>query len=140
MLFENLLTQRSPVFADVRTYWSPDAVKRVTGYTLQGQACGGFIHLINSGAAALDATGAQKDQDGRSVMKQWWNLTQEDISACLKATRWAPAALKFFRGGGFSSQFSTMAEMPVTMARLNIVDGVGPTLQIAEGHTVVLPP
>ncbi len=140
MLFENLLTQRSPVFADVRTYWSPDAVKRVTGYTLQGKACGGFIHLINSGAAALDATGAQKDQDGRSVMKQWWNLTQEDISACLKATRWAPAALKFFRGGGFSSQFSTIAEMPVTMARLNIVDGVGPTLQIAEGHTVVLPP
>ncbi len=140
MLFENLLTQRSAIFADVRTYWSPDAVKRVTGQIPQGEAAGGFIHLINSGAAALDATGAQKDEQGNGVMKPWWELTTTDISACLKATRWAPASLKSFRGGGFSSQFSTQAVMPVTMARLNIVDGVGPTLQIAEGSTVVLPP
>lgn len=140
MLFENLLTQRSAIFADVRTYWSPDAVKRVTGQIPPGEAAGGFIHLINSGAAALDATGAQKDEQGNGVMKPWWELTTTDISACLKATRWAPASLKSFRGGGFSSQFSTQAVMPVTMARLNIVDGVGPTLQIAEGSTVVLPP
>lgn len=99
MLFENLLTQRSAVFADVRTYWSPDAVKRVTGQMPSGEAAGGFIHLINSGAAALDATGAQRDEQGNGVMKPWWELTTADISAWLKATRWAPASLRSFRGG-----------------------------------------
>ncbi len=138
MLFAKLLTQRSAVFADVRTYWSPEAVKRVTGYTPAGKAAGGFIHLINSGAAALDGTGACKE-NGESVMKRWWDVTDGDIAAMLKATRWAPANRPYFRGGGFSSQFSTKGEMPVTMIRLNLIDKLGPVLQIAEGWTVDIP-
>lgn len=139
MLFENLLTGRASIFADVRTYWSPESVKRVTGYTPEGYAKDGFIHLINSGAAALDGTGASKDESLNAVMKEWWNMTDADIDACLQATTWSPANLGYMRGGGFSSTYSTRAEMPVTMARLNIVDGLGPILQIAEGYTVDLP-
>ncbi|MEG1509518.1 MAG: L-fucose isomerase [Clostridia bacterium] len=139
MLFANLLSNRASGFADVRTYWSPEAVKRVTGWQPAGKAQNGFIHLINSGAAALDATGLAVDKEGNHVMKKWFDMTQKDVSACLKATDWAPANLSYFRGGGFSSHFKTQAEMPITMVRLNLVDGLGPMLQIAEGYSVVLP-
>lgn len=138
MLFTKLLNQRASVFADVRTYWSPDSVKRVTGWTCEGKAKNGFMHLINSGAAALDGTGMSME-DGKPVMKQWWNMTDKDIDACMSVTNWAQADLQYFRGGGFSSQFETQTEMPVTMLRLNLVDGLGPVLQVAEGWTVVLP-
>ncbi len=139
MLLEHLLTGRPAVFADVRTYWSPDAVQRVTGWTPTGHAKNGFIHLINSGAAALDACGMERDETGTPVMKRWWEMQPEDVEACLKATDWCPADLGYFRGGGFSSHFKTAAEMPVTMARVNIVAGLGPVLQLAEGYTCVLP-
>lgn len=139
MLFGKLLTNTAIIFSDVRTYWSPDAVKRVTGYTLEGKAENGFIHLINSGATALDATGASKDENGNGVMKKWWDVTDEDINAMLAATDWCPGDKGYFRGGGYSSHLKTLAEMPVTMIRLNIADGVGPFLQIAEGYTVTLP-
>ena len=139
MLFGNMLTGRASVFADVRTYWSPEAVERVTGKKPEGRAKNGFIHLINSGAAAVDATGLAKNEKGENLMKQWWDVTDEDISAMLGATDWCPANLGYFRGGGFSSHFKTQAEMPVTMIRVNIVDGVGPVLQLAEGYTVTLP-
>ncbi len=139
MLLGKLVTGTASIFADVRTYWSPDAVKRVTGYTLQCKAAGGFIHLINSGAAALDATGAQRDENGNAVIKPWWNVNDKDIDAMLKAVDWCPADKGYFRGGGYSSHFKTLAEMPATMIRLNIIDGIGPVLQIAEGYTITLP-
>ena len=138
MLFLNLLTGRSPVFADVRTYWSPDAVKRVTGAALSGKASNGFMHLINSGAAALDGCGESR-QNGEPVIKKWWDMDEKDIDACLKATSWCPANNLYFRGGGFSSKFETAAEFPVTLARINIIGGLGPVLQIAEGYTLKLP-
>lgn len=134
MLFGHLLTNTASVFADVRTYWSPDAVERVTGEKLSGKASNGFIHLINSGAAALDATGCA---DGK--MKKWWEMTDKNIADCLSATDWCPANLGYFRGGGFSSHFKTQCEMPVTMMRVNLIDGIGPVLQFAEGYTVILP-
>ncbi len=139
MLFEKLLNQTASIFADVRTYWSPEAVKRVTGWTPEGKAAGGFIHLINSGAAALDGTAMAKNADGEAVMKPWWQMTDKDISECLKATDWCQANLGYFRGGGFSSHFKTEAEIPVTMLRMNMIDGLGPVLQIAEGYTVTVP-
>lgn len=139
MLFEKLLNQTASIFADVRTYWSPEAVKRVTGWTPEGKAAGGFIHLINSGAAALDGTAMAKNADGEAVMKPWWQMTDKDISECLKATDWCQANLGYFRGGGFSSHFKTEAEIPVTMMRMNMVDGLGPVIQIAEGYTVTVP-
>lgn len=141
MLFMKLLTNRAQIFADVRTYWSPEAVKRVTGYDVEGVAkeAGGFIHLINSGAACLDACGKAKDADGNAVMKQWWDVTEEDQKAILDATTWNAADNGYFRGGGFSSRFVTDEEMPATMIRLNLVRGLGPVLQIAEGWTVKLP-
>ncbi|MGI6403711.1 MAG: L-fucose isomerase [Oscillospiraceae bacterium] len=139
MLFAHLLTGKASLFADVRTYWSPEAVKRVTGWTPEGLAKNGFIHMINSGAACLDATGASKDAQGNGVMKNWWDMTEADIEACLKATDWCPADQGYFPGGGFSSHFKTLAEMPMTMIRLNLVKGIGATLQIAEGYTCVLP-
>lgn len=139
MLFTKLLNQTASVFADVRTYWSPEAVKRVTGWTPEGKAAGGFIHLINSGAAALDGTAMAKNANGEAVMKPWWQMTDKDISECLKATDWCQANLGYFRGGGFSSHFKTEAEMPVTMVRMNMIDGLGPVLQIAEGYTVTVP-
>ncbi len=138
MLFAKLLTGKAPCFHDVRTYWSPDAVKRVTGKTLEGRAKDGFIHLINSGATALDCTGCAKDAQGNGTVKEWWNMEDSDIKACLDATDWCRANYEYFRGGGFSSHFKTQAEMPVTMVRVNLIDGVGPTLQIAEGYTVTL--
>mgnify|MGYP000867407110 FL=1 len=137
MLFGHLLTDAAQIFADVRTYWSPDAVKRVTGYTLEGPAAGGIIHLINSGPAALDGTGRQT-KNGRPAMKPFWDITPEEAQACLDAVKWCPA-VDFFRGGGFSTDFTTRAGMPVTVARLNLIAGVGPVLQLAEGYTVELP-
>ena len=141
MLFMRLLTHRAQIFADVRTYWSPEAVKRVTGYDLKGKAAqnGGIIHLLNSGAACLDASGVCTDEAGKTVMKQWWDVTPEDIEKMTNATVWCEAGFDNFRGGGFSSHFVTRAEMPATMIRLNLVQGLGPALQIAEGWTVQLP-
>jgi L-fucose isomerase len=137
MLFGHLLTDSAQIFADVRTYWSPDAVKRVTGQTLQGPAAGGVIHLINSGPAALDGTGEQTI-NGQPAMKPFWDITNEDVQKCLDATRWCPA-VDFFRGGGFSTDFTTRGGMAMTMARINLIKGVGPVLQIAEGYSVELP-
>ncbi len=139
MLFGKLLTGGATVFADVRTYWSPEAVKRVTGVAPTGKAANGFIHLINSGAAALDGTGESTYDGHHGVMKPWWDITDKDIKAMLDATDWAPANLGYFRGGGFSSHYRTKAEMPVTMIRVNILNGTQPLLQIAEGYTVDLP-
>lgn len=139
MMFATLLTGKAPCFHDVRTYWSPEAVKRVSGYDLSGKAENGIIHLINSGATALDCTGASKDEKGNGCMKEWYNMTDADIDACLKATDWCRADYQYFRGGGFSSHFKTLAEMPLTMVRVNIIDGVGPTIQIAEGYSCILP-
>ncbi|WP_308752248.1 L-fucose isomerase [uncultured Anaerotruncus sp.] len=139
MLFETLLTGRAPVFADVRTYWSPEAVERVCGRRPGGVAANGFLHLINSGAAALDATGVSKDEDGSGCMKRWFDVTGDDIKAMLDATDWCRANYEYFRGGGFSSHFRTHAEMPVTLVRFNLVDGLGPVLQLAEGWTALLP-
>ena len=141
MLFMGLLTNRAQIFADVRTYWSQEATKRVTGYDLEGRAKdnGGIIHLLNSGAACLDACGECSDENGNAVMKHWWDVTDEDIRKMTDATVWCEAGLDNFRGGGFSSHFVTRAEMPVTMIRLNLVKGLGPVLQIAEGWTVKFP-
>ena len=141
MLFMRLLTHRAQIFADVRTYWSPEATKRVTGYDLEGKAKenGGIIHLLNSGAACLDACGECKDEDGNAIMKKWWEVTDEDIKKMTDATVWCEAGFDNFRGGGFSSHFTTRSEMPATMIRLNLVKGLGPVLQIAEGWTVNLP-
>jgi L-fucose isomerase len=139
MLLSYLLTNRAQIFADVRTYWSPDAVERVTGHRPEGLAADGFIHLINSGAATLDATGAMTDADGNPAMKPYWEISDADVEAALAATTWYPANRGYFRGGGFSSQFVSRGGMPVTMARLNLVSGVGPVLQLAEGWTVELP-
>ena len=139
MLLGHLVSNKAPLFSDVRTYWSPEAVERVTGEKPTGRAANGFIHLINSGATALDGTGAAKDENGNSCMKEWWNMTDADINGCIEQTDWCRANYEYFRGGGFSSHFKTGAEMPITMIRLNLVDGIGPVLQIAEGYTVVLP-
>lgn len=138
MLFNKLLTNSAQVFADVRTYWSPDAVVRVTGYKPEGLAANGFIHLINSGSAALDGSG-QQTENGQPVMKPFWEITNEEVNKCLDNTTWYPADCGYFRGGGFSSNFLTKGGMPVTMARLNLVKGLGPVLQIAEGWTVDIP-
>ena len=141
MLFMKLLTNRAQMFADVRTYWSGDAIKRVTGYEIEGKAkeADGIIHLINSGACCLDACGEVKDADGNAVMKPWYEMTEADQDAVMAATTWNAADNGYFRGGGFSSRFLTRAEMPATMIRLNLVKGLGPVLQIAEGWTVNLP-
>ena len=141
MLFMKLLTNRPQMFADVRTHWSADAVKRVTGYDIEGKAAeaGGFIHLINSGACCLDACGEVKDENGNGIMKEWYNVTEADADKILEATTWNAADNGYFRGGGYSSRFLTRAEMPATMIRLNLVKGLGPVLQIVEGWTVNLP-
>ena len=141
MLFMKLLTNRAQMFADVRTYWSPEAVKRVTGYDMEGKAAanGGVIHLINSGACCLDANGQAKAEDGTRLMKKWWEVNEEDQKAIMANTTWNYADAGYFRGGGYSSRFVTDCEMPATMIRLNLVEGLGPVLQIAEGWTVELP-
>ena len=139
MLLGTLLTASAPCFHDVRTYWSPEACERVTGVKPEGKAANGFIHLINSGATALDGSGASKNENGEGCMKPFWEMTQDDINACLEATDWCRANYEYFRGGGFSSHFRCKAEMPVTMLRVNIIDGIGPVMQIAEGYTADLP-
>jgi L-fucose/D-arabinose isomerase len=138
MLMGHLLTNRAQIFADVRTYWSPAAVKRVTGHTLKGHAASGILHLINSGAAALDGSG-QQEIDGKPVMKEFWEISPQEAEKCLSATTWYPAMREYFPGGGYSSGFLTRGGMPVTMFRLNLIKGLGPSLQIAEGFTVDLP-
>lgn len=136
MLLAHVLTNLPQIFSDVRTYWSPEAVKRVTGKELTGTAAPGIIHLINSGATTLDGTGQSKDKDGNPVMKPFWEMTDEDVKNCLKATSWMPADRDYFRGGGFSSHFLSKGEWPATMMRINIVKGLGPVLQLAEGWIV----
>ncbi len=138
MLFGYLLTNTAQIFADVRTYWSPEAVKRVTGYELKDRAAGGMIHLINSGAATMDATGWE-EADGKPVIKPYWEITHKEVKKCLEATTWYPADTGYFRGGGYSSGFLTRGGMPMTMSRINIIKGMGPVLQLAEGWTVDIP-
>jgi L-fucose isomerase len=138
MLFGYLLTGTAQIFADVRTYWSPDAVKRVTGYELTGQAAGGILHLINSGPATLDGTG-QQEIDSQPALKPFWEITPEEVGKCLDATTWHTSMVEYFRGGGWSTRYLTRGGMPVTMFRLNLVKGLGPALQIAEGYTIDLP-
>jgi L-fucose isomerase len=138
MLFGYLLTNSAQLFADVRTYWSPDAVKRVTGQELSGDAAGGFLHLINSGPATLDGTGRQL-VDGQPAMKPFWEIDPEEVRQCLAATTWHPSITEYFPGGGWSTRFLTRGRMPVTICRLNLVKGLGPCLQIAEGVTVEMP-
>jgi len=138
MLFGYLLTGTAQIFADVRTYWSAEAIKRVTGTEPKGLIEGGIIHLINSGPAALDGTG-QMSRDGKPVIKPFWEITPEEVRRCLEVTEWRPADLGYFRGGGYSTDFLTKGGMPVTMSRINLVRGLGPVLQIAEGHTAELP-
>jgi L-fucose isomerase len=138
MLFGKLLTNTAAIFCDVRTYWSSDAVKRVTGKTMTGDAANGFIHLVNSGAAALDGTGEQM-KDGKNVLKPFWEITPEEVDKCLGATAWGAGNKGYFRGGGFSSTFLTKGGIPFTMVRLNITKGLGPVLSIAEGVSVTLP-
>jgi len=138
MLFGHLLTNTAQIFADVRTYWSPESVERVTGYTLTGEAENGLIHLINSGPATLDGTG-QQEINGKPAMKPFWEITEEEAAKCLEATSWRPASVEYFRGGGYSSDFLTRGGMPLTMSRINLVKGIGPVLQIAEGYSVDLP-
>lgn len=138
MLFGYLLTNTPQIFADVRTYWSPASVERVTGHKLDGHAANGILHLLNSGSATLDGTGEQQ-LNGQPAMKPFWDITEEEAAACLSATSWRPAGVEYFRGGGFSSDFLTRGGMPMTMSRINFVKGVGPVLQIAEGYSVELP-
>jgi L-fucose isomerase len=139
MLLGHLLTGTAQIFSDVRTFWSKDSVKRVTGYELEGKAKNGIIHLINSGSTCLDGTGAQCDNDRNPIMKPFYNINQNDVDACLRATEFCPSNRDYMRGGGFSSRFLTKGKMKVTMFRINIVKGLGPVLQIAEGHTIDLP-
>ena len=138
MLLGHQLTNTAPIFGDIRTFWSPNSVERVTGHKLNGKASNGIIHFLNSGSASLDGTGRQK-RNGESVIKPFWEITEQEADNCLEATRWCPANLEYFRGGGYSSQFLTEGEMPVTMTRINLIKGLGPVLQIAEGYTVNLP-
>ena len=138
MLFGYLLTNTAQIFADVRTYWSPAAVKRVTGHKLTGAAAGGFLHLINSGPAALDGNGEQS-VNGKPAMKPFWEITAAEVKKCLAATTWHPSITEYFPGGGWSTRYRTRGGMPVTICRLNLVKGLGPALQIAEGETIELP-
>lgn len=139
MLFSHLLTNRAQIFADVRTYWSPESIERISGWKPDGLLKDGAIHLINSGSCTLDGTGQQTDKDGNPVMKPHWEITKEEVEKMLDATTWYPASLEYMRGGGFSSKFLSKSGMPVTMCRLNLVKGLGPVLQIAEGWTVTFP-
>jgi L-fucose isomerase len=140
MLFGHLLTGgTAQLFADVRTFWSPEAVRRVTGHRLSGLADDGILHLINSGPAALDWTGEQRGKDGKPAVKPFGEISPDEANACLQATRWCASDLGYFPGGGWSTDFTTRGDMPVTMFRLNLVKGLGPVLQIAEGHTITLP-
>ncbi|MBM3703317.1 MAG: L-fucose isomerase, partial [Actinobacteria bacterium] len=138
MLMGYLLTNTAQIFSDVRTYWSPEAVARVTGHKLKGIAENGIIHLLNSGSAALDGTG-QQETHGKPAIKPFWEITESEVKKCISVTLFRPANLNYFRGGGFSTDFTTRAGMPVTMSRINLIKGLGPVMQIAEGYTVELP-
>ncbi|MCK9311062.1 MAG: L-fucose isomerase, partial [Bacteroidales bacterium] len=139
MLLNQLLTNRAQIFADVRTYWSPEAIERVSGWKPEGLLADGAIHLINSGSCTLDGTGQQTDEKGNPVMKPFWEISEEEVEKMLGATKWHPGSLEYFRGGGFSSKFLTKSGMPMTMSRLNLVKGLGPVLQIAEGWSATFP-
>jgi L-fucose/D-arabinose isomerase len=139
MLWGHLLTNTAQVFADLRTYWSPAAVQRVAGHELTGEAAGGILHLINSGPAALDGCGLQT-RNGQPALKPWWEISDQEVDACLEAVTWHPSMTEYFPGGGWSTRFLTQGGMPATIARINLVAGLGPCLQFAEGHTVSLPP
>ncbi|MFA7043293.1 MAG: L-fucose isomerase [Bacteroidales bacterium] len=139
MLLNHLLTNRAQIFADVRTYWSPEAIERVSGWKPDGLLANGAIHLINSGSCTLDGTGQQTDEKGNPVMKPFWEISEEEVEKMLGATKWHPGSLEYFRGGGFSSKFLTKSGMPMTMSRLNLVKGLGPVLQIAEGWSATFP-
>lgn len=139
MLFGHLLTGTASIFSDVRTYWSPEAVERTTGYRIKGIAKDGFIHLINSGSTTLDGTGEMRDSSGNHLMKPFWEITENDVKKCMSATKFCPANREYFRGGGFSTDFLTKGQMPVTMSRINLVHRLGPIIQIAEGYTIDLP-
>lgn len=139
MLFGHLLTGKAQLFSDVRTYWSPESVERVTGKKLSGIAKDGIIHLINSGSTSLDATAQQEDKDGNPTMKPYWEISEQEAERCSENTKWPPAINEYFRGGGFSSQFKTRGSMPMTMSRINLVKGIGPVLQVVEGWSVELP-
>lgn len=139
MLVAYLLTDRPSIFADVRTYWSPESIKRVSGYSVSGKASKGIIHMVNSGAASLDGSGQMEDNEGNPVMKPFWEITEEDVQRCLSATKWRPATLEYFRGGGYSSNFLSRGGMPLTAIRVNITKKLGPALQLAEGWSVDLP-
>ena len=138
MLFGHLLTNTAQIFADVRTYWSPAAIQRVTGWKADGMAAHGLIHLINSGSASLDGSG-QQSKDGKPAMKPYWEITEDEVKKCLDSTTWYPANTEYFRGGGFSSKFISRGGMPVTMSRVNLIKGLGPVLQVAEGFSVEIP-
>ncbi|MCK5338656.1 MAG: L-fucose isomerase, partial [Bacteroidales bacterium] len=138
MLFGYLLTNTAQMFSDIRTFWSPEAIERVSGIKPEGMAADGLIHLINSGASALDFSG-QQEIDGKPAVKPFWDITDAEVEKCLKASSWCPAITEYFRGGGFSSEFLTKGGMPITISRINLVKGIGPVLQIAEGYTVDLP-
>jgi len=139
MLFGHLLTNSAQIFADLRTYWSSDAVSSACdGYRLEGPAADGILHLLNSGPAALDGTG-QQHSDGRPTMKPFWEITDDEVRKCLEATTWHPSLTEYFPGGGMSTRFRTAGGMPATMTRINLIAGLGPALQIAEGQTVGLP-
>ena len=138
MLFGYLMTNTAQMFSDIRTYWSPDAIERVSGKKPEDHAKNGLIHLINSGASALDFSG-QQSKGGKPAVKPFWEITDEEVDKCLNATTWCPAITEYFRGGGFSSEFLTKGGMPITISRINLVKGIGPVLQIAEGYTVELP-
>ncbi len=139
MLFNHLLSNRAQIFSDVRTYWSLESVKKATGYELSGKAETGIIHLKNSGPATLDGAGKQKDENGNPVMKPYWEISDDEAQACLDATRWCPASRDYFPAGGFSSKYKSEGGMPMTMSRINIIKGLGPVLQIAEGYSIDLP-
>jgi len=138
MLIGYLLSHTAQIFADLRTYWSPEAVKEVSGHTLDGNAQNGLLHLINSGPAALDGTG-QQSSNGQPAIKPYWDISDEEVHSCLNATTWHPSVTEYFPGGGMSTRFRTRGGMPATMTRINLVDGLGPALQIAEGWTLDLP-
>jgi L-fucose isomerase len=138
LLFGHLLTGTAQIFADVRTYWSPEAIKRVTGFEATGRAADGILHLINSGPAALDGTG-QQSIDGQPAIKPHWEITRDEAQKCLDATEWHAGMVEYFRGGGWSTDFVTRGGMPVTMSRLNLIKGLGPVLQLAEGYIIELP-
>ncbi len=138
MLLGKYLTNTAQMFADVRTYWSPQSIERVTGWKPDGIMKEGAIHLINSGSCTLDGTG-QQGKNGNPAMKPFWEIKDEEVDKMLEATQWGPSSREYFRGGGYSSKFLTKGGMPVTMCRLNSVKGLGLVLQIAEGWTTTFP-